>query len=293
MKPIFKVILTVLLVLAFLGLGAHYIASYDIDVLNPKGVIAYKERDLIITAISLMMIVVIPVYAIALIVGIKFREKRNDPNYQPNWSHSAIAEAVWWGVPCLIIAVLAVITYQTSHSLNPFKPIESKRRPMIVQAVALDWKWLFIYPEQGIAVVNYMELPTNRPIKFEITADAPMNSFWVPQLAGQIYAMPAMKTQLHVMANEEGEYRGRASNISGKGFAGMTFKVKATSQKEFNEWVAKVKQSEKKLDWNSYLELVKPTEYVPVINYQLVQPQLFDNIIKQYQPKEANVRKIG
>ena len=284
MKRTFKVILSTLLVLAVLCLGAYYVATHDMDILNPKGVIAYKERDLIITALSLMLIVVIPVFFLTLIFAIRYREGNKSAKYTPNWAHSALGEAIWWGVPCIIIVILAVITYRTSHELNPFKPLKSDKRPVQVQAVALNWKWLFIYPELGIAAVNYMQIPVDRPINLEITADAPMNSFWVPQLSGQIYAMPAMRTRLHVMANEEGIYRGRSSNISGKGFAGMLFNVKASSEMEFQSWVDMVRKSSYRLNWQEYLNLVQPSEYNPVKLYQLTQRDLFDRIVDQYDP---------
>lgn len=277
-----------LLVLLFVGLAAAlvlFLFTRDIPVLEPKGMIAAKERELIITAALLMLIVVIPVFIFTLYFGWKYRAE-NDAKHTPDWEHNSIAECCWWGVPLLIIVILSVITYKTSHDLNPFRPIHNGKKPVEIQAVALDWKWLFIYPEEGIATVNYVQFPEKTPINFSITADAPMNSFWIPQLSGQIYAMPAMRTELHLIADEVGTYRGCSSNISGKGFAGMTFQAVATSDQEFQGWVASVKGSGKVLGQAEYEKLVQPSEYDPVSVYQLGDQKLFDRIIMKYMAPE-------
>ncbi|NRA89923.1 MAG: ubiquinol oxidase subunit II [Simkaniaceae bacterium] len=284
MKRAFKVIIISLLIIATGALTAYYISSHNIAVLEPKGMIGLKERELIITASLLMLIVVIPVLVLAIVFGWKYREGR-DAKHTPDWEHNSIAECCWWGVPVVIIIILAVITWKTSHELNPFKPIQNGKKPIEIQAVALNWKWLFIYPEQQIATVNYVRFPDNTPINFEITADAPMNSFWIPQLGGQIYAMPAMRTSLHLIANEVGEFEGRSSNISGKGFAGMIFKAEATSEKDFNEWVTYVKNSGKTLTWDGYRVLVEPSEYNKVEVFGNVSEHLFDQILMQYMPE--------
>ena len=284
MKRAFKVIIISLLIIATGALTAYYISSHNIAVLEPKGMIGLKERELIITASLLMLIVVIPVLVLAIVFGWKYREGR-DAKHTPDWEHNSIAECCWWGVPVVIIIILAVITWKTSHELNPFKPIQNGKKPIEIQAVALNWKWLFIYPEQQIATVNYVRFPDNTPINFEITADAPMNSFWIPQLGGQIYAMPAIRTSLHLIANEVGEFEGRSSNISGKGFAGMIFKAEATSEKDFNEWVTYVKNSGKTLTWDGYRVLVEPSEYNKVEVFGNVSEHLFDQILMQYMPE--------
>ena len=226
MKRTFKIAILSLLFLAFVIAGVFFISTHNIAVLEPKGFIGIKERDLIITALLLMLIVVIPVFLFALFFAWKYRESNSKARHAPDWEHNYIAEYCWWGVPFLLIIILGVITWKSSHELNPFRPIQSDVKPIKIQVVALQWKWLFIYPEQNIATVNYVEFPEKTPINFEITADAPMNSFWIPQLGGQIYAMPAMRSKLHLIANEEGTFRGCSSNISGKGFAGMVFTAK-------------------------------------------------------------------
>ena len=247
--------------------------------------IAAKERELIITASLLMLIVVIPVFIFTLFFAWRYRAN-GSAKHTPDWEHNNIAEYCWWGVPLMIVIILAVITYKTSHELNPFKPIHTGKKPITIQAVALDWKWLFIYPEEGIATINYVQFPEKTPINFEITSDAPMNSFWIPQLGGQIYAMPAMRTKLHLIANETGIFRGSSANISGKGFAGMVFQAEAALEADFNDWVESARESDKELTLETYKGLVKPSEYAPVSVYRLIQSDLFEHILMKYmEPK--------
>jgi len=284
MKRAFKVTIITLLILAVVALTVYFVSTHNIPVLEPKGLISMKERELIITCSALMLIVVIPVLVLSVVFAWKYREGRGS-KHTPDWEHNNIAECCWWGIPVVIIIILAVITWKTSHDLNPFKPIENGKKSIEIQAVALNWKWLFIYPEQGIATVNYVQFPEQTPIDFVITADAPMNAFWIPQLGGQIYAMPAMRTTLHLLANEPGEFDGRSSNISGKGFAGMVFKAVSSTEQDFDSWVAQVKGSEKELTWGEYRDLVEPSEYNPVEVYGKVENQLFDQILMQYMPE--------
>lgn len=282
MRNKFTIIIVTLLLLSIAALGMLYAATHTIAVLDPKGLIAIKQRDLFITSSLLMLIVVIPVMLMTLFIAWRYAVGNKKAKYSPDWGHHNLAEVLWWGVPFLIIIVLAILTWTTSHDLSPFKPIDTQKKPLTIQVVALQWKWLFIYPEQGIATVNFVQFPKETPLKFEISADAPMNSFWIPQLGGQIYAMPAMRTQLHLIAYEAGEYRGSSANLSGKGFAGMTFVAKASTDEEFDLWVKNVKSSGTSLSWNSYMQLVDPTENVPVTYYQLAENHLFDHIVTQY-----------
>lgn len=282
MKNIYKFILAVLLILAASAVTVLYMSTHDIAVLDPKGLIGEKERDLIITASLLMLIVVIPVFILALVFAWKYRADNDKAKHEPDWEHNYIAEYCWWGVPLVIVAVLGIITWKSSHELNPFKPIVNGKTPVKIQAVALQWKWLFIYPEYNIATVNFIQFPEKTPIDFEITSDAPMNSFWIPQLGGQIYAMPAMRSKLHLIANETGSFRGVSANISGDGFAGMNFIAKASTDEEFNQWVASVKKSKKSLNLNEYNALVAPSSYDPVALYTLGQRDLFDQILMKY-----------
>jgi len=270
----------------FLGISAFlltiFIKSRPVPMMEPRGLIAMKERELIITAALLMMIVVVPVLALAMIFAGKYRKSNEKAKHEPKWEHNSIAECCWWGVPCVIVAILAVLAYKTSHSLNPYKPIKSDVKPIEIQVVALDWKWLFLYPGEEVASINFLQVPEKTPIEFELTSDAPMNSFWIPQLGGQIYAMPSMRTKLHLIANRVGEYKGRSAHISGKGFAGMHFVVRASTRQEFDSWIQKTKKSPLTLGMEEYNALIKPSEYHPVTTYVLTQPDLFEQIIMKY-----------
>lgn len=283
MKAKYKGILAALVSLSLIALLIVFLCTRNVPLLEPKGLIGHKERNLILIAAALMLIVIIPVFIMTLIFACKYREGNSKAKYTPDWGHSYVAEAVWWGVPFVIILVLAIITWESSHSLNPFKPIESDQKPIEIQAVALEWKWLFIYPEHGVATVNEVQFPTNVPINFEITADAPMNSFWIPQLGGQIYAMPSMRSKLHLIADTEGQYWGRSSNFSGEGFAGMTFAAIASSEDEFDRWISKAKSS-KSLDYQNYQQLVVPSTNHPPTFYRLGDDDLFDQILMKYEP---------
>lgn len=282
MKKIFKYVIVIFLILGAAFASYYYIKNNNIAVLEPKGMIAHKQSELILTSSLLMLIVVVPVLLLAWFFAWKYRENNQKARHAPDWEHNTIAEVCWWGIPMVIIGVLAVITWRSSHDLNPFTPIESDKKPVTIQVVALQWKWLFIYPEQGVATINYIQIPEKTPINFEITADAPMNSFWIPQLGGQIYAMPAMRTKLHLIADEVGTFKGVSSNISGTGFAGMTFLANATTDTDFAKWVAISQASPKHMTMDEYNGLVKPSENNPVATYQLSQSDLFDQILMKY-----------
>ena len=253
-----------------------------IDVLNPKGMIASKQRNLIVISTLLMLIVVIPVFVIACIVALKYRANNAKAKYSPEFETHTGIEIVWWSVPCAIVLVLAILAWKSCHELDPFKPIENGTKPIKIQVVALQWKWLFIYPEQQIATVNFVQFPEKTPIYFEITGDAPMNSFWIPSLSGQVFAMSGMRTKLHMIADEIGEFKGASANLSGRGFSGMSFVVKASSQNDFDEWVDSVKEDGSGLNLEAYKQLAEPTEYHPAAFYSLRAGGLFDWIIMKY-----------
>lgn len=267
---------------AALIVGAFlFFRHLDIAVLAPAGVVAAKERDLMIAATLLTLIVVIPVFVLLIYIIYTYREGNTEAKYEPEWTNRNL-EFVWWGIPFAIITALGVIIWQSSHSLDPYKPLASDVKPLTVQVVALQWKWLFIYPEQNIATVNYVEFPEDRPVNFQITSDAPMNSFWIPKLGGQIYAMSGMNTALSLMADEPGVYQGSSANLSGKGFAGMKFDAKAVTAADFDAWVASVRQSPQALDRAGYLKLAAPSENVPPTDYSSTEFALYDKIIASY-----------
>lgn len=250
---------------------------------HPKGIIAHRELDLIITNYLLMLIIVVPTLIVLFITAWKYRAKNTKAKYDPEHSHGKWGEIILWIIPASVIAVMAVITWNAAHELDPYKPLKSEIEPLRIQVVALDWKWLFIYPEQGIATVNFVQFPERTPIHFTLSADgSPMNSFWVPQLSGQIYAMTGMVTPLHIMADGPGEYTGRAAEINGAGFADMTFIAKSTKQSDFDDWVAYVKQSPLELTEHTYNEFAKPSRNNPITLYSHVEKNLFDKIVEKY-----------
>jgi cytochrome o ubiquinol oxidase subunit 2 len=201
-----------------------------------------------------------------------------------------LLEAIWWTIPIIIIAILATITWITAHKLDPYKPLDSKVKPVTIQVVALEWKWLFIYPEQHIATVNFVEFPVNTPVEFQITADAPMNSFQIPALGGQIYAMAGMTTKLHYLATEQGDYNGRSVSYSGAGFSGMTFVAHVTDQAGFNAWVKQVQKTPAKLTTFSYNQLVVPSENNAVQYFGSVTNGMFNSIIMKFMMPAAQMQ---
>ncbi len=251
-------------------------------VLEPAGLVASKERRLIIIAVALSMIVVVPVFGMTIAIIWKYRAGNPKATYHPDWDNSRLAETIWWGVPTLIILVLSVLTWQSSHELDPYRALASDTKPLTVQVIALQWKWLFLYPDQHIASVNYLQLPVHTPINFEVTSDAPMNSFWIPQLGGQIYAMTGMSTQLHLVADKLGSYMGVSANISGTGFAGMHFTAVASSQADFDQWAKHAQSSSEKMTAATYAALAKPTQNVPPASYALSDKDLYNAVIMKY-----------
>ncbi len=247
-----------------------------------QGTIADQQRSLMIIATLLMLIVVIPVFVLTFWIAWRYRATNKHAQHSPDWDHNNKLEAIWWGLPCVIIAILAVITWTSSHSLDPYRPLETSKEPVKIQVVALEWKWLFIYPQEKIATVNYVQFPENTPVNFEITADAPMNSFWIPSLGGQIYAMSGMTTKLHLLADKVGSYNGSSANLSGKGFSGMKFVAESVTDTDYMNWVQDVKHKSGQLDSAAYEKLARPTENVPRGSYNLTQSDLYDTIINKY-----------
>lgn len=286
MSKKYKYTLFVLLAIGVVLAILAYLFSVDIAVLDPKGMIAYKQRSLFITSTLLMLIVVIPVFILTVFVYWKYKAGNDKAKYSPDWDKSHLLEVIWWGFPFALVFVLGIIGWKSCHELDPFKPIANGTQPLRIQVVALDWKWLFIYPEQNIATVNFVQFPEHTPLDFEITADAPMNSFWIPQLGGQIYAMPGMRSKLHLIADERGVFKGSSANLSGTGFAGMQFTAKASSEAEFSGWVQSVKQSPNVLGLDEYNRLIEPSSYNAVVSYSLEKNDLFDYIIMKYMMPE-------
>lgn len=264
-------------------------------VFDPQGPIALAERNLIILAVILMLLVAIPMLVLLYTFAWKYRAgNKEKAKYDPEHVGNVWKQLVWWVIPAIIIAAIAVINWQSTHALDPFKPIASDSPPLTIEVVALEWKWLFIYPAQGIATVNYVQFPEQMPVHFMLTADAPMSSFWIPELGSQIYAMAAMQTQLYLEASSTGEYVGKDTEINGAGYAGMTFMAQSVSQSDFNAWVASVKASSNTLTMNDYNDtLLPPSEYVPSSTYASVDPSLYDTILMKYMIPPSSTPPTG
>ncbi len=258
------------------------LSGCEAALMNPKGWIGQEQRSLILIAIGLMLIVVVPVIVMTVVFAWKYRSSNKAAPYLPDWAHSHRIEWVVWLVPCLIILILGTITWRTTHSLDPRQPLASSQPPLTIEVVAMDWKWLFIYPEQGIAAVNELAMPTGVPVEFKITSETVMNSFFIPQLGSQLYAMAGMENRLHLIADEPGRYHGISANYSGHGFSGMNFIALAVSAAEFEAWIAKAKGASAALEWNDYKQLAKPTQNHPVTYFSSVKPGLYHDIIAQY-----------
>jgi cytochrome o ubiquinol oxidase subunit 2 len=251
-------------------------------VLDPKGPIALAERDLLFDAFYVMMLVIVPIIILTLWFAWRYRASNTKAKYTPTWANSVTIDAITWLIPAVIVIAVAVLLWRSTHRLDPYRPLESKEPPFDVQVVAQDWKWLFIYPEQGIAVVNQLAFPAGRPVSLRITSDTVMNSFYVPQLAGQIYAMAGMQTRLQMLADQPGKFVGRNSQYSGGGYSEQHFEVLAMTPADFDAWVARAKQSGRALDAAAYTALAAKSRANPITYYSTVEPKLFDSIIDKY-----------
>lgn len=250
--------------------------------LNPKGDIGTQEKNLILIALGLMLLVVIPVIALTLWFAWRYRASNTRATYAPKWAHSTAIEVVVWSIPCVIVLTLGVLIWRTTHALDPYRPIESQQKPIRVDVVALNWKWLFIYPDYGVASVNQLAIPVDTPVSFRLTAESLMNSFFIPQLGTQVYAMSGMQTQLHLIADTPGTYAGRSAAFSGPGFSDMHFDTLATSRADFDAWIARAQASPAVLSRGAYERLAIPGEKAPVALYSNVAPGLFEGVVGKY-----------
>jgi cytochrome o ubiquinol oxidase subunit 2 len=255
-------------------------------VLGPSGHVAAQEAQLLVTSTLLMLLIIVPVIALTLLFAWRYRASNTDAPYEPDWDHSIQLELVIWSAPLLIIIALGALTWIGTHTLNPYRPLDPRSaaagvEPLDVHVVALDWKWLFIYPKLGIATVNELAAPVDVPVRFSITSASVMNSFYVPAMAGQIYAMPTMETKLHAVINRPGEYEGFSANYSGAGFSGMHFMFFGLSAADFELWVQKARASGQALSRDAYLQLERPSEREAVRLYGTVEPGLFDAVVNR------------
>jgi cytochrome o ubiquinol oxidase subunit 2 len=265
--------------LAFILISAALLGGCSEGVLDPKGPIASAERQILFNSLGIMLAIVIPTIIATLGVAYWFRSSNERARYLPDFKYSGRLELLVWSIPAMTVLLVGGVAWVGAHDLDPRKPIASMVKPISVQVISLDWKWLFIYPEQGIASVNQLTIPVGTPVSFELTSSSVMNSFFVPQLGSQIYTMAGMVTRLHLQADHSGTYRGLSAQYSGSGFSAMRFTVDAVSSEQFARWVDATRGSGPALDTRTYAELAKPSEAVAPFTYRSVAPGLFDGIV--------------
>lgn len=264
------------------------LVACDTVLLNPSGDVARQQSNLLVVSVFLMLLIVVPVILMTLWFAWQYRESNTKAIYRPDWDHSTQLELYVWAAPLLIVMALGAVTWVSTHILDPFRPLSRispeqplppEHAPLRIQAVALEWKWLFIYPEQGIAVVNEVAAPLNTPIRFQITSPQLMNSLYIPALAGMVYGMPAMETQIQAIINEPGDYYGVSGNYSGEGYSDMRFSFQGLSEADFENWIAQARTAGAALTTTSYQELVKPSIKDPVRRYASVESNLYHRIL--------------
>jgi len=251
------------------------------SVLDPQGPVGQSQRLILIDSVAVMLVIVVPVILATIGFAWWFRASNERAVYWPDWAFSGHLELIVWAIPALVITFLGGIAWYGSHALDPFLPLASKTPALEVEVVSLDWKWLFIYPDQGVAAVNQLVIPTATPVEFRLTSATVMNSFFVPQLGSQIYTMGGMTTHLSLLADGPGEYPGFSANFSGDGFSWMRFVVKSVSAGDFKSWLEQARGAGSGLDDASYAELAKPSKDVPPTIYRSVEPKLFERILDQ------------
>lgn len=253
-------------------------------VLNPKGVIANHERRLFYDTLALMLIVVLPVIVMSLSFVYHYQASHRVKDYKPNWSHSLFLETLWWGIPCLIIVVLAILTWKKTYELDPFNTIVvPDQTNQTIQAIALPWKWLFIYPQQGIATINYLVLAAGQPVEFFLTTDnVPMSAFFIPQIGSQIYVMAGMRSRINLLPTSPGDFEGLNTQFNGAGFSDMHFAVHVVPPEQIQQWFAQIKQSPNQLTDVAYKDLLKPSIEKTPSFFSSVPPNLFNDVVMLY-----------
>jgi len=286
--PLRGTVIALLIIAAVAAAIAWYLQGKNVAVFNPQGTIASDEFNLIKFTLMLSAMVVIPVYIMLFAIAFRYRESNHEKKkvkYTPDAPDMRWLEVIWWAIPIMIIGLLAVVTWVSTHQLDPYRAIDSNVKPLRVQVVVLQWKWLFIYPDYHVASVNQLKLPAETPVNFAITADGPMSTFWIPNLGSQIYAMPGMTSQLSLMADHAGSYPGYNTNINGTGYSDMYFKAEALpTQQDFDQWAQSVtaKPDHKVLDWASYTELARPSRTRDVTYYGLKDDNLYTEVVNKF-----------
>jgi cytochrome o ubiquinol oxidase subunit II len=274
-------------VLALALICAATVGGCSEGVLDPKGPIASADLQILLNSLGIMLAIVIPTILATLSVAYWYRSSNKRARYLPDFTYSGRLELLVWSIPAMTVLLVGGVAWVGAHDLDPPKPITSTVKPINVQVVSLDWKWLFIYPEQGIASVNHLTVPVGTPISFELTSSSVMNSFFVPQLGSQIYTMSGMATHLWLQADHAGSYSGFSANFSGEGFADMHFNVDAVSPEQFAEWVSAARSGGPSLDAAAYADLAKPSKAVAPFTYRAVATNLFTGILRSGSSADA------
>ncbi len=255
----------------------------DVALFSPKGLIAEEQYRLMILSAALLLAIAVPTLTVLYFFAWKYRESNDKATYAPHARHGRFLVFSLWAIPSAFMLLLASVMWPATHKLAPQKAIAATAKPLSIQVVALRWKWLFIYPEQNIATVNFLQVPTGTPVQFDLTADeTPMSSFWIPHLGGQLYAMTGHENRLNLIADRPGDYMGRSAEINGAGFAGMQFVTRAGSKADFDSWVKMVKRSPDTLGATEYKKLLSPSMYNPTASYSQVQSDLYNQLLIKY-----------
>ena len=268
-------------------IGVAALAGCTEGVLDPKGPIAAAEHQILFNALGIMLAIVIPTILATLGVAAWFRASNKRARYLPDFEYSGRLEVLVWAIPAMTVILVGGVAWVGAHDLDPRKPMTSTTKPINVQVVSLDWKWLFIYRDEGIATVNQLTIPVGTPVNFALTSSGVMNSFFVPQLGSQIYTMAGMVTRLELQADHPGTYRGLSAQYSGSGFADMRFSVDAVPAEKFARWVDAARSAGPVLDAQAYAELAKPSSAVAPFTYRAVAPDLFDGIVSSVMQPDA------
>ncbi len=264
------------------------LSGCQFDVLAPSGYVAEQLRDVLTITTVLILVIVAPVMVAIVVIALRYRKSKGTGSFDPDFHHSSQLELLIWAAPLIIIIWLGALTWVSTHKLDPYRPLDTEATgvtegevPLEIQVVSMDWKWLFFYPQYGVATVNEVAAPVDRPIKFLLTSTEVMNAFYIPALAGMIYTMPSMETQLHAVMNKPGVYDGRSSHYSGAGFSGMRFKFHGLSDSEFDQWIKSVRESGDDLDRDKYADLLEPSSSHPVEYFRATDDMLYHDILNR------------
>jgi cytochrome o ubiquinol oxidase subunit 2 len=261
--------------------------------MDPRGPVSAAERLILLNATGIMLVVVAPVIVMTAAFAWWYRASNVRAAYSPDWSYSGQIELVVWSVPAMVVILLAGVEWIGSHQLDPARTLDSHAKPVRIEVVSMDWKWLFIYPDLGVATVNQLIVPTGTPLEFSLTSATVMNAFFVPQLGSQIYTMAGMTTHLNLLADRDGDYPGFSSHFSGDGFSGMRFLVHAVSAAQFGTWTTQTRAAGGPLDREAYEKLLRPEIAVDARTFGRVDPDIFARALKLAAPVAAPTAATG